>query len=277
MDNHALQLKERSTGLIATLTNPDASREFERNLTIQIVIQRGIPMSELRRIVGAKQVAIALDVQLTKLVANLNLKWTLSDSQIKTLVEDLLDKYPNESIEDFILCFKKARQGEYGELIRLDSPIVFSWMANYLDEKYRVLEDNLLKEKDEYYKTILPDNNLVLDKLQEWQDSISQTEGFKTVSKLSPEEIEKEGQEKPAKKVYPYNESEAQIRLREHHDKVFQFQEMTIRERHPEYSEEQIKSELDRMKATILYEESRPKHTFGIAKIWEAKKKKKTA
>lgn len=256
--------------------NIETSRDFERNLTIQKIIHDAVPMIEMKRCVGSRQVAIALDVQLTRLVSNLNLKWNINDTQIKTIVEDLMDKYPNESLEDFIMCFKKARQGQFGELIRLDGPIIFSWMKEYLNEKYQAIESDLMKQKDEYYKSIIPDESAI-ERLEQWKQSINQADGFKQVAKLTEQEIESEGQEKPKATPYTYNESEAQIRLREHHDKVFQFQEMTIRERHPEYSEEEIKSELDRMKATIIYEESKPKHTFGIAKIWEAKKKKKSA
>lgn len=232
-------------------------------------------MVELRRVVGSRQVAIALDVQLTRLVANLNLKWSLNDTQIKTIVEDLLDKYPNESLEDFILCFKKARQGEFGELIRLDGPIIFSWMHTYLDEKYKAVEDDLMKQKDEFYKSVIIDE-ASKDRFEEWKQSVNQFDGVKAVGKMTDEEIEAEGQEKPKREVYPYNESEAEIRLRETHERLWSMQERTIRDRHPEWTEEQIQERLKELKETILYEEQKPKHAFGLDKIW-AKKKKKSA
>lgn len=146
-----LQLREHSTGLIVTLTNPDTARDFERSLTIAKVIASAVPMSEIIRVVGSRQVAIALDIQLTRLIASLNLKWNITDAQIKTIVEDIMDKFPNESIEDFMLCFKKARQGEYGELFRLDSAVVFVWIQRYLDEKYEALEAQLAKMKTNDY------------------------------------------------------------------------------------------------------------------------------
>lgn len=232
-------------------------------------------MVELRRVVGSRQVAIALDIQLTRLVANLNLKWSLNDTQIKTIVEDLLDKYPNESLEDFILCFKKARQGEYGELIRLDGPIIFSWIQTYLDEKYKAVEDDLMKQKDEFYKAVIIEESS-RDRFEEWKQSVNQFDGVKAVAKLTDEEIEAEGQEKPKRQVYPYNESDAEIRLRETHEKLWVMQERTVRERHPEWTEEQIQARLKELKETILYEEQKPKHAFGLDKIW-AKKKKKSA
>jgi hypothetical protein len=197
-----LQLQERSQGLIATLTDQDKAREHERKLTMQSAIENGVPVNVLKQAVGGRAVSVALDIQLTRLVGNLNLKWNLNDVQIKTIVEDLLDKYPGESLEDFMLCFKKARQGEYGELIRLDSPIVFTWMDKYLDEKYRIIEENLLREKDDYYKTVIPESS-DRDWLAEWQKAVSQTQGVQTVRPLSEKEIREEGQERPKVKSHP--------------------------------------------------------------------------
>lgn len=217
-----------------------------------------------------------IEMELALLSGLVSVGGNLTDMQIQFLAVELLNDYPNETIADFKICFTNGAKGHYGEIFRLDPIVISGWMKKHLDEKYTILETQLREERDEYWKPITPENS-DRDWHAEWLNAVNKSDGFKEVPHLDEDEIKKEGQVKPAKKVYPYNESEAQIRLREHHDKVFQFQEMTIRERHPEYSEEQIKSELDRMKATILYEESRPKHTFGIAKIWEAKKKKKTA
>lgn len=277
MENNKLQLKERSQGLIAILTNVDTSRDFERSLTLAKIIKEAVPMVELKRAIGQRQVAIALDIQLTRLVANLNLKWNVNDVQIKTIVEDLLDKYPAESLEDFILCFKKARQGEYGELIRLDGPIIFNWMSQYLDEKYKAIEEDLMKQKDEYYKNVIPDESAI-ERLEEWKQSINKQDGFKSVPQLTEDEIIAEGQEKPKRKVHPYNESEAQIMLREAREKLWRYQEMTVRERHPDWTEEQILERCAELKEFTIYEDSRPKHIFpAIAKIFAEKKKKKSA
>lgn len=48
----------------------------------------------------------------------------------------LLDKYPHESLEDFVIMFRNAKTGKYGELYnRLDGQIIFKWMGEYLEEK----------------------------------------------------------------------------------------------------------------------------------------------
>jgi hypothetical protein len=193
-----LQHKERSTGLIAILTDSDSARAYERSLTIKKIVKEAIPITELKKHVEPREIAIALDIQLTRLVANLNLKWTVNDSQVKTIVEDLLEKYPNETLEDFILCFKKARQGEYGELIRLDSAIIFTWMTIYLEEKYEALEDELQKEKDRPYE--LPDKaeGPGYRAFKEWSKKL--TEQSRTPG-LTRDDVLKYGQSEPKRRV----------------------------------------------------------------------------
>ena len=201
MENNQLQHREHLTGLIATLTSVEASREFERNLTIAKIVESALPMSELKRHVGHRNVAIALDVQLTRLVASLNLKWNVNDSQIKDIVQDLIEEFPHESIEDFVLCFKKARKGQYGELIRLDSPIIFTWMRSYLEEKYQVVEENWKAKKEAEKKPIQPEGEH--DWLKVWKEAVDSLPHQKRFD-LTDEEINREGKEKPPKeKPYP--------------------------------------------------------------------------
>lgn len=272
----ALQQKDHSIGLIAILTDAEQSRQFEKSLTIQSIIDKAIPICEMSRFAGMRQVAIAIDIHLTRLVGNLNLKWSLNDAQIKTIVEDLIDRYPNETIEDFILIFKKARLGEYGELIRLDSPIIFTWIEKYLEEKYEVIEKKLMNEKDEFYKRVVPENS-ERDYLQEWMDAIKDNPtGPKLVRKLTDEEIKYEGQEEPKRGTgHKYDESEALVRLREHYETLFKYQEMSLRERHPELSEEEIKAKCDEMQEQIINNTQNKVNfcTPGIQKLWEKRKR----
>lgn len=157
-----------------------------------------MPICEVVRAIGSRDVAIALDIQLTRLVSNLNLKWSINDSQIKTIVEDIIDKYPNESIEDFVLCFKSARQGNYGELVRLDSAIIFRWIQEYLDAKYEALEDKLAREKDNPHEVITPsDEGPGYKAFKEYAKSL--TMGTK-VPDMPQEYYDTYGKEKPVKK-----------------------------------------------------------------------------
>lgn len=195
-----LQLREHSTGLIATLTDPDKSREFERGLTVQKIIDNAVPIREVVRVTGSmRPLAQALDIALTKLVGSINVGQNLNDGQIKTIVEDLLDKYPNESLEDFILCFKKARQGEFGTIYHLHSAVIFGWMEFYLGEKYDALIRKLDKEKDELYKRPekMPETGAGYEEFKEWAKTLTIE---KTVRPMTTEEILQEGQAEPPKR-----------------------------------------------------------------------------
>lgn len=271
-EKQKLQLRERSTGLIATLTDRDKAREYERALTIHKAVSDGVPISVLKQAVGGRQIAQALDIQLTRLVAALNLKWSLNDSQIKIVVEDLLDKYPNETLDDFIVVFKRARTGEYGELIRLDGPIVFSWMEAYMDEKYRIIEENLHKEKDEYYKTIIPVNS-DRDWLGEWQKAMSEN-GVAAVPKLSPDEVEKYGQAKPYREPHPFNVSEAEIKLRETRSKIAECQARIVRERYPSMTEDEVQARVRELQAYTTDRENNPEMSAAVKKIMLSKRRK---
>lgn len=49
----------------------------------------------------------------------------------------ILDKYPVETLEDFVMVFKLAKRNEFGtNLHRLDGTVIFEWCARYFDLKY---------------------------------------------------------------------------------------------------------------------------------------------
>lgn len=200
MENQELQLRAHSTGLIAIVSDPEKAREFERGLTMNKIIETAKPIKEVMRFAGSRQVAQALDIALTKLVASVNITQNLNDSQIKIIVEDLLDKYPNETLEDFILVFKKARLGEFGIIYNLHSAVIFGWMEFYLEEKYALIERKLMNEKDQFNKPIQP--VCEADRLAVWKahiDSIT----VKSIAPLTEKEILLDGQEKPKREPYP--------------------------------------------------------------------------
>lgn len=219
----ALRNKEHATGLIATLTTSELSEKFIKGLTIEKIVEHAKPISELERYVDRKDIKGTLDFHLTKFVKSLNLKWTLSDEQIKPIVEDLLYKYPNETLEDFMIVFRKARMGEFKDqdgnatIYRLDGAVIFGWMDKYLEQKYEVLERNLYKEKDQVHNTF---KKAEKDYLQLWRDSIEylneedrkagrmpvmpKTEMLRSnLNRMTEEEAKIEGQVKPVYKPYP--------------------------------------------------------------------------
>jgi glutamate mutase epsilon subunit len=87
------------------------------------------------------QVASLIDTQVEILVQTLNLGLTLNEFQKIDLVSSIMDQYPNESLHDFMLCFKMAKNGLLGPIYnRIDRQTVHQWMGKYLDMKYQELE-----------------------------------------------------------------------------------------------------------------------------------------
>ena len=240
-----MTLSQRSTALIATVSNPEKSREFERSLTVLNIVETALPICEVKRNSVPGDVERALDIQLTRLIGTLNLKWNMTGEQTKILVEDLIDKYPNESLEDFILVFKRARMGEFGELFRLDGPVVFSWMETYLDEKYAVIEKKLYSEKDNDYK-VKPEKTddeeqAEINKagLAAWKAMVESIT-VKKPAPLTDKEIKEEGQIEPKAKPYPYTPKVLIEQSERHHAWIVANHDPYTGKPKPGYMEEEV-------------------------------------
>lgn len=229
---------------------------------------------ELNKVIGEANVTAMVEFELINLAALMTVGGNLNIEQIRFIAASLIDEYPKESIADFKICFNRGAMGHYGEIQRMDGITINSWMKKYLEEKYKLLEDQLMKERDDQYNQSFL-KNLDRDWLAEWQKAIDEVDATKSVRPMTDEEIKNEGQVKPQREVYAYNASEAEINLREAREKLWRYQEMTVRERHPDWTEEQIKARCEELKNTILENDSQPKHlTSKMEKIWHEKRKK---
>ena len=128
------------------------------------------------------------------------------------IVRELVDTFPNESIQDFQLCLKNGVSGKYGKIYNVDLSVLATWMGEYLEEKYSYIErqqeiersklesspiiDELILKTTEYLST-QPDAPKI-DKTEILRDKI--------LGSLSEAEIIEEGQEKPVRKYIPPNE-----------------------------------------------------------------------
>lgn len=203
---------------------------------------------------GEKTVAGFIEFELIKLAERINVSGNLTDSQIEFIASQLLGMYPNETIADFKICFEKGASGAYGKIFKLDGVEVGQWMKLYLDEKYQVMENQLMKEKDEIYKKPVQNQ----DWLQLWKEAIEKTEqegatkttkfsneAFKKVRDITNKEIEAEGKDKPLPKSHSFT-SEGDII--QHNERMRKWQEATYRERHPSATEEEVAAFLESIK-----------------------------
>jgi hypothetical protein len=170
-----------------------------------------------------KNVSGFIEFELIKLAERINVSGNLTAEQIEFIALQLIREFPNESIADFKICFERGATGAYGKIFKLDGVEVGQWMQKYLDDKYKVLETQLMKEKDELYKR--PVQNT--DWLQLWKESIAKTDsegGVKTKSQnltflshiraMTDKEIREEGQVNPKEKQYKGYLTEAEQEAR---------------------------------------------------------------
>jgi len=237
---------------------------------------------ELTKALGEEIVLGQIEFELIKLASLMSVGGNLNNAQIQFIARQLLNSYPTESIADFKICFERGAFGNYGSIQRMDGITIREWMAKYMDEKYLVMEDLLMKEKENLYKVPELDeterehlNRIDVDAmLKEYKESIKSFEA-RAIMPMTEEEIEAEGQERPRREVYRYDETEAGIKLKEVHGRMFKAQEMIVRDRHPDWSEDQIEKYCQELREYTIHQETKPKWSSHLGKIWEAKKKKK--
>lgn len=167
---------------------------------------------EMIQATSEKTVCGFIEFELIRLAERINVSGNLTDGQIQTIAQTLTTDYPNETIADFKICFDRATAGHYGKIWKLDGIEVGVWVKAYLYEKYEVLEAQLKKEKDERHNKVIS-NMQETDWLQLWKEAVqgpapekgkSQNIAFlEHLRGMTPSEIERKGQEKPEKELYP--------------------------------------------------------------------------
>lgn len=109
----------------------------------------------------------------------------MNEDQMIDLSADLFDRFGSESLEDVMLFFKMARSGEFGDLYRLDTIVILSWIPKYMDKRItafhddRVNQENIKKrQENECIASHVPD-----DKAKEKLEQLSNMLQTATISR----------------------------------------------------------------------------------------------
>lgn len=119
---------------------------------------KGTPVILVSKAVGEKKVEAFLAFELNMLASMVNVdeRLNLQPHQIPIIAQELMRTFPTENLADFHICFRRGAMGFYDEkLLRVDGAIITQWMRKYLEEKYQVIEAQLMKEKDDPYRTMV--------------------------------------------------------------------------------------------------------------------------
>jgi hypothetical protein len=115
--------------------SPIQIAQTERSITLDRAIE-GLSLRNTAKHLSEEAVISGLITLILRTSAFFNIGKAMTEEQAIETAYLLLDKYPHESFEDFMIMFRNAKTGTYGELYnRLDGQIIFKWMGEYLEQK----------------------------------------------------------------------------------------------------------------------------------------------
>lgn len=169
----ATKLPARLEKLMQCLVSEDkfALIDIERSLTIEKCLDAPL-------LINQKDISVEIIKSIFIVVKRfndlLNVGKKMNEDQMIALSSDLYERFGTESLDDVLLFFKMARSGGFGDIYRLDSIIVLSWVEKYLLLKIQARENDIQnqrnvrqrKENDEV-KNYVPDDKAIenLEKL----------------------------------------------------------------------------------------------------------------
>lgn len=192
------------------------------------LVQEQPKVREVIEIVGVESVQSMVEYELLILASLMSVGGNLNKAQVPFIAEQLIELYPNESIADFKLCFKKGSIGEYGDIQRLDGITIGQWMKAYLDAKYEAIVNDMMKEKEVYNRPIIPEPEKELtpdDPEYYWHEAWLENlyrqfrpdTNVKKAMPLTSKDIEQEGQVEPKAKPYTSTDKSYLENYERHH------------------------------------------------------------
>lgn len=132
--NQQLTTTEKSLKILET-----SPKEFYRALPaveIREILDSPVPsLAICKRELGEMHARAILVMIITDTALFFNTGQNMNQDQIAQLTDMILQDYYYLKIDDLKLCFKNAMKGRYGQVYRIDGPVILSWLEKYKQER----------------------------------------------------------------------------------------------------------------------------------------------
>jgi hypothetical protein len=109
-------------------------------------------LAALRKDHGSQRAETVIKLYLVELCELVNLKRPLTEKQIDAIAMEVVSRYYMLTIADVHVIFRKAKNGEFGELYEsMDMPKVMKWFSDYFNERCEAGMNTSLRESDRFY------------------------------------------------------------------------------------------------------------------------------
>lgn len=116
--------------------------KLERNMSVsEAIIKSPLIITQGRKIDVVSQI-----IRIIEFFLEVTGK-ELESYQIQILAGDIYEKFKTDTLDDVVLMFKMARQGDFGKVYKCDTFEVMDWCNKYLDHKSATRERLILKKK----------------------------------------------------------------------------------------------------------------------------------
>lgn len=91
---------------------------------------------------GINVARAALVFPLSELLDFFNVDKTMSDKQLATTINLLVEEYPYLKLDDYKMCFRYVMLGHYGKVYnRIDGQMILGWVNDYVHERAAVADE----------------------------------------------------------------------------------------------------------------------------------------
>lgn len=129
------------------------------------------PLAKLKKDFGTQKVETVIKLYLVELSELVNLKRPLREKQIDAIAMEVVSLYYHFTIVDIHVIFRKARNGEFGELYEsLDMPKVMKWFSDYFNERCEAGANASIRQAERHYDK---DGNFTPERMRRQMDKLT--------------------------------------------------------------------------------------------------------